>query len=185
MSPSRSLMDLARQRAQAQAAAASTPQPVPALRPELQPAGLYVPPDWQWQYAKPGPYVTPLNSQQETQFQQWVRQNNVPFDPSPTSDYDMRGFWLAGQQGDPRAVTQINPNDNRIHFNDAWKTPYHMSFSNQSIYAQPNAPQWNHKDQLIDPYGNVVFDEPAYTQRQREQQGIERQVNQVGGGLGG
>lgn len=132
MSPSRSsrtsLMDLALQQALARAQAASVPQPPPASGlpasavtpsfqglgtnyPDYDPVrrtyspGLQTPPSgWQFQYAKPGPYVIPLNPQQEARFQQWVRQNNVPFDPSPTSDYDMRGFWLAAQQGDPRAV---------------------------------------------------------------------------------
>jgi hypothetical protein len=114
-------------------------------------------------WAKPGPYRTDLGDQ-EGAFRQWVKDNKVPFDPTeqgPT-DYDMRGFWKAAQQGDPRAQTAPNPNDGKIHYDDYWKTPYHQSFSNDSQWAQPNAPHWNDKDQLINSEDNsVVFDERA------------------------
>jgi hypothetical protein len=111
------------------------------------------------QYAKPGPYLTTLSLTDETQFQQWVKSANVPFDPSPQADYDMRGFWKALQSGDPRATRAVNPNDKQLHFSDVWKTPFHQEFSNESQYATPNAPHWNDQDQLIDQNGNVVFDE--------------------------
>jgi hypothetical protein len=104
-------------------------------------------------------YATQLPPLDEMAFQQWVKQNNVPFDPRPTSDYDMRGFYRALQQGDPRARTEINPNDQRMHFTDAFKTPYHESFSGGSQYAGPVAPQWNVLDQLISPGGRILFDE--------------------------
>lgn len=109
-------------------------------------------------YALPGPYISKLNDQDEQKFQQWVKDNKIPFDPSPKADYDMRGFWSALMQGDPRATTGINPADNRIHFTDVWKTPYHKTFSNQSIYASKDAPHWD-GDKLIDMYGNVLADE--------------------------
>lgn len=117
-------------------------------------------------YAKPAPaggYLTALPQDQEKAFQQWVSQNNVPFDPSSQADYDMRGFWKGLMSGDPRATTAINPNDRQLHFPDYWKTPYHKSFSAESMWATEKAPSWNEKDQLVTPDGKVVFDERADT----------------------
>jgi hypothetical protein len=114
-------------------------------------------------WAKPGNYRTDLGDQ-EPAFQKWVADNKVPFDVNKTGpdDYDMRGFWQGAQRGDPRASTAPNPNDGQIHYDDKWKTPYHKSFSSESQWAQPNAPTWNDKDQLVDPSnGSVVFDEKA------------------------
>ena len=114
------------------------------------------------EYAKPGKYNTDLGTPEaEIQFQQWVKQNNIPFDPAaPVSDYDMRGFWKALQTGDPKAKEALNSNDGQMHFPDYWKTPYHESFSNESQWADPvKAPRWNNQDQLVTPDGKVVFDE--------------------------
>lgn len=104
-------------------------------------------------------YQTHLSAGDEGKFQSWVKQNNVPFDSSKTSDYDMRGFWKALQDGDERAKTAINQNDHQMHFPDTWKTPYHQSFSAESQWATSGAPKWNGQDQLVLPNGNVVFDE--------------------------
>jgi hypothetical protein len=113
--------------------------------------------------AQPGPYQTRLPSGDETRFQKWVKQNQIPFDNSPTADYDMRGFWQAAQQGNPVASTAVSPFDHRIHYPDIWKTPYHRSFSNESMYATPNAPHWVGDDQngyaLVDNQGHIVSDE--------------------------
>lgn len=106
-------------------------------------------------YATPGPYITKLSSEEEAQFQDWVKHNNIPFDPSPNADYDMRGFWKAQQSGDPTAKRAAN-----LHFPDTWKTPYHKTFSNESIYSKPDAPHWE-GNKLIDKNGNVVVDESA------------------------
>lgn len=109
-------------------------------------------------YALPGPYISKLSPNDEQNFQQWVKENNIPFDPSPKADYDMRGFWSALVSKDPRAVTAISPTDNKIHFPDVWKTPYHKTFSNESLYATKNAPHWE-GFKLIDRDGNVIADE--------------------------
>lgn len=113
-------------------------------------------------WAKPGPYNTSLPPQQEQQFQGWVKNNNVNWNNDDQS-YDMRGFWKAQQAGDPRAKSSIDPNDGRLHFPDLWKTPYEATFSNESMYAQPNAPRWvnqggdNWSYQL--PNGHVIYDD--------------------------
>lgn len=119
-------------------------------------------------YQRNAPYVAPgasgfntkLDPLQEMAFQRWVADNKVPFDPTGgVQDYDMRGFYQGLQNGHPKAMTAINPNDNQMHFPDFWKTPYHESFSGESKWAGPVAPMWNDKDQLIGPGGQILFDE--------------------------
>jgi hypothetical protein len=105
-------------------------------------------------------YNTPLQPIDELQFRQWVADNKVPFNPNaPQSDYDMRGFWQGLMQQNPRAATAMNANDNQMHFTDYWKTPLHQSFSNESKYAAPGAPQWINDRQLAAPSGRILFDE--------------------------
>lgn len=113
------------------------------------------------QWAKPGDYETSLSAKDEHTFRDWVKANKVPFNPNDEiSDYDMRGFWKGLQSKDPAATTGIDPNDGKMHFSDKWKTPYHETFSNQSMYAKPNAPHWN-GDKLIDERGHILFDDAA------------------------
>lgn len=107
-----------------------------------------------------GNFNTQLPPLQEMQFQKWVGDNKVPFDPNArVQDYDMRGFYQALQQGHPRAVSAVNPNDSQMHYPDYWKTPYHESFSGESQWAGPVAPKWNDKDQLVAPDGRILYDE--------------------------
>ena len=74
----------------------------------------------------------------------------------------MRGFYKAMLAGNSMATSAVNPNDQKLHYPDYWKTPYHKSFSNESQWADPaKAPRWNEKDQLVMPDGTVVFDERA------------------------
>ena len=103
-------------------------------------------------------FKTALSPEDELAFQVWRKKNKVPFDDSPTSDYDMRGFWKAGQEGDPDASTAVSKFDGKIHFNDKFKTPFHKSFSNESQYATSDAPHWV-GDRLVDKDGNTVIDE--------------------------
>lgn len=111
-----------------------------------------------FKYAKPGPYISSLSPEEAPKFQEWVKQNNVPYVPSTRADYDMPGFWKALQAGDERAKSSINQSDNRIHYPDTWKTPYHKTFSRESQYATPNAPYWK-ENQLVDETGRVLADE--------------------------
>jgi hypothetical protein len=94
-----------------------------------------------------GSYRTPLTPQQETAFRQWVRDHKVPFNPDQIdADYDMRGFWLNG------AAAGYDPNTWKRgqHFPDTWKTPYHKSFSSDSMYAIEGTPFVWQGDTLID-----------------------------------
>jgi hypothetical protein len=123
-----------------------------ALPQSLQPPAAPPRPD-----ALPGPYTTTLAPDDEAKFQSWVKQNKIPWQDGPQSDYDMRGFYQAQQQGDPFAKRS----ETNQHFPDTFKTPYHRSFSNESKYALPIAPKWK-GDQLIDNKGNIVFDEHVF-----------------------
>jgi hypothetical protein len=110
------------------------------------------------------PYTTNLGGL-EPAFQQWVRQNNIPYDlntPATAQDYDMRGFYQGLISGDPRAITGINAFDNQLHYGDTWKTPLHHSFSNESMYATPSAPQWQQDARgwmLVNNAGQILVDE--------------------------
>ena len=106
-------------------------------------ANAVVPARAKWaNYAKPGGYTTNLSPDEEAQFQNWVSSTKVPWQDSPTSDYDMRGYWKAQQAGDANAKTQINAVDNKPHYPDTYKTPFHNTFSNESQYALPTAGHW-------------------------------------------
>lgn len=120
-------------------------------------------------YTRNQPYVregasgfnTQLPQIDEFAFRDWLQRNKVPFNPDAAgaSDYDMRGFYRGLTQGHPRAATAVNPNDQQLHYPDYWKTPYHRTFSSESQWARPVAPQWNSQDQLIAPSGRILFDE--------------------------
>ncbi len=108
---------------------------------------------------------TQLSPLDEFAYRQWVQSNGVPTNPNATApqDYDMRGFYQGLQQGNPRAQSAIDPNDGRMHYPDFWKTPLHQTFSNESQWAPPTAPQWTPNDQLAQPNGQVLFDDKAKT----------------------
>jgi hypothetical protein len=112
--------------------------------------------------AAPTVYNTALAPPQEAAFRQWVTANQVPFNPAlPVSDYDMRGFWQALQQGNPIAQGAIDPNDQKMHYPDYWKTPYAATFSAESQWADPRtAPQWT-GDLYHLPDGTVLWDDRA------------------------
>ena len=126
----------------------------PYKNPEDQPPAQAFAFNKQW--AKSGPYETQLSPQDEYKFQQWVKKNNVPWQDSPTADYDMRGYWKALQEG--KAKESRNIWDGRMHFPDTWKTPYSGSFSNESMYANQDAPHWD-GNFLVTKDGHIVANE--------------------------
>jgi hypothetical protein len=108
--------------------------------------------------------LTSLSEKEEEKFQKWVQENKVPFNPNDTfPDYDLRGFYKALQSGDPKAKSAINPSDSQIHYPDYWKTPYHETFSNESQWANKDAPKWMGDDKvgwkLQDSKGIIYKDE--------------------------
>jgi|SRR5580765_1132900 len=128
--------------------------------PYVDEADVGTPPFPGFQYTTPGASeTTQLNPQEEQAFQTWVTQNKVPWQDSPTADYDMRGFYKALQSGDPEAKQSLSGYDGTMHFPDTYKTKYHPTFSDESKYAtRPNAPHWAN-DRLIDERGNILADE--------------------------
>jgi hypothetical protein len=113
------------------------------------------------QYANPiwQTKLTQLPADQEQAFLNWVKENKIPFDPnSKNQDYDMRGFYLSLLQRDPKAVTSENQYDQAMHFPDTFKTPYHETFSEESIFAGDKAPRWD-GSKLIAPTGETIVDE--------------------------
>lgn len=112
---------------------------------------------------KPGAsYNTPLDPLSEMMFRGWVQKNNVPMNLGtlgPT-DYDMRGYFQGLQSGHPMArLSEINPNDNRPHYPDYYKTPLHQTFSSDSQWAGPSAPQWIDGNKLASPSARILHDE--------------------------
>lgn len=90
--------------------------------------GTYVPPQTN-ATATLGPYDTKLSPSEEQSFQQW-KAVNAPKDSGV--DYDLRGAYKAG----------VSPSASNGHWPDTYKKPNHPTFSNQSIYATPDAPHW-------------------------------------------
>ena len=61
--------------------------------------------------------LTTLDPQQEKLFMDWIQANKVPFNPKDLyPDYDMRGFYKAMMEKDPRAASAIDPYDKQIHY---------------------------------------------------------------------
>lgn len=109
-------------------------------------------------FAVPGPYDTKLSPQEEPAFQQWVKQNKVPFDlADKTPDYDMRGYWQAMKAG------KAEPwKGEGSHFPDTYKTPYDTTFSGESRYAKPGTPFVWQGDNLVDQQtGKLIFGTPT------------------------
>ena len=99
--------------------------------------------------SSPDQYTTALSPDEERRFQQWARRYGIRMEPGWNEDYDMRGLW--------KSSPDISP-DPRGHWPDWYKKPFHPTFSNESIYATPDAPHWEGY-RLITPAGNVVADE--------------------------
>lgn len=72
-------------------------------------------------------FNTPLNEDEQIEFDQWVKQESKRQDRDILMDkgtYDVQGFWKFD-----RSL------DNRGHGSDKWKKPNHPKFSNESIYS--------------------------------------------------
>jgi hypothetical protein len=72
-------------------------------------------------------YDTTLTASQEAAFQAW--RAALPKDLQNTTDYDLRGAYLASAQA-----------DGRDHMTDQFKKPNHITFSDGSQYSTPETP---------------------------------------------
>lgn len=103
-------------------------------------------------FATKGPYMTTLPPEHEAQFRQWLKTNNIPFDPNAQlQDYDMRGYWLALQKG------QTEKRASNLHFPDTYKTPADTTFSAESKYANKAPFVWKGNDLIDLSTGQTVF----------------------------
>lgn len=109
-------------------------------------------------YTQGKSFTTKLDPAREQQFQQWVKANKVPWKDDPKADYDMRGYFQDHVLGGKGQGTAVSKFDEKQHFPDTYKTPYHATFSDESKYAKSGAPHWE-EDRLIDRHGNVIADE--------------------------
>lgn len=91
-------------------------------------------------------FETELTPHEEQSFQAWKRKN-APNDSGV--DYDLRGAFKAG----------LSPSSTNGHWPDTYKKPNHPTFSNESIYAGPDAPSWRGGSLLVDSRGRVLADE--------------------------
>ena len=102
-------------------------------------------------------YRTTLKPLEEFDFQSWVRGNQIPYVDEPRADYDMRGFYQALRAKDPRATQSYDFIDNAFHYPDTWKTPFHETFSNESMYGKPTDPSWR-GNKLYNALGIKIFE---------------------------
>lgn len=122
----------------------------------------------QWAKKNWAGMLTQLSPEKEMQYRKWIKQSGVP----ETKDYDMRGWYSAytdpNHPDHSKTVMSVNASDGLPHYDDYWKTPYHHSFSNESKYATPDAPAWNHAEvasgktnvwRLSHPTAGVIFEE--------------------------
>lgn len=106
-------------------------------------------------------FTTKLNSTDETQFNKWIKDNNIKDLNEPDSFYDYRGYWKdIASKG--RNETQINSQDHRLHYPDTYKQPGHPTFSIESKYAvgRNDAGRWE-GDTFIPPTNNKIEELPT------------------------
>lgn len=86
-------------------------------------------------------YDTPLTAEQALKYRAWKAA--LPHDLQNSSDYDLQGAYLDNMQK--------SSND---HMGDKFKKPNHMTFSNQSIYSNPQQQggEWTDNTFWASPY---------------------------------
>lgn len=93
---------------------------------------------------------TKLTKEQESKYTAWKK--GLPTNLQYEGDYDLRGFW--------KDNPTWNPNDPNSHMTDKYKLPNHPTFSDESMYFNPQtrnqAGHWN--DNMYVPYNPAVKD---------------------------
>lgn len=114
----------------------------------------------------------PLTAPERQNYLMWLLRNGV----QETPDYNMAQFYRSSEiGGDPRLSSGVNPNDQQVHFPDAYKLPNHETFSTDSNYynakTMPNTPTWqggalpdgrNESWTLTRPNGQIVAQENPF-----------------------
>ena len=102
-------------------------------------------------------FNTKLDKENETRFQNWVRQTKEKYGSDVGRDletYDLRGFWLNGGHADESFRKREG------HAPDTYKKPNHPTFSDESIYHNQPADgggYWVGGHWTTDAQGNDVF----------------------------
>jgi hypothetical protein len=95
------------------------------------------------------PYTTPIKPDDQVRYQLWRAQ--LPKNLQNDEDYDLQGAYMDG----------LKPTANE-HFNDKYKKPNHITFSDQSMYSTPDNPggSWVGDDET----GGTFWASPANLQ---------------------
>jgi hypothetical protein len=82
--------------------------------------------------------ITALTPDEEAQFQQWIRANNIKDLDHPDSRYDYRGYWKAtgGAPRQPGLMLSNGRTGPIGHLPDTFKQHGHESFSQESQYSR-------------------------------------------------
>ena len=81
---------------------------------------------------------TSLTPNETKQYEQWVKENNIP----TGGYYDMQGFFKNEVlKGKASSQMGVDPYDQALHFTDKYKLPGHPTFSMQSQYWKEGMPK--------------------------------------------
>lgn len=115
----------------------------------------------------------PLSNEERQKYMAWLLRSGT----NESNDYNMPQFFQASEiTGDPRYSSSVNPNDQKLHFPDAFKMPNHPTFSTDSNYydsqLMPQTPTWeggplpdgrNESWTLRRPSGEVIEQENPFS----------------------
>lgn len=92
-----------------------------------------------------------LSPEDEAKFQAWFEEQHKAGNIQP-GDYNYYKKTANGYDYDFRVAFKqgLTPDPKTKHWGDAGKKPNHPTFSNESIYADANAPHWE-GDNLVSP----------------------------------
>lgn len=93
---------------------------------------------------------TPLDDNEHQAFLNWAKQKMINV-PEQLKNYDIQGFYKSG----------LGQSENG-HFTDEFKKPNHPTFSDQSIYSNPeqlSGGHWN-EDSFTPSNTNMIFNSP-------------------------
>lgn len=127
----------------------------------------------------PNPFATTLTPEEEQGFANFAKQTRN----LPDVGYDLKGLYKEANdknlindilQGKNTELAGMNPGTQSFHYTDKYKTPFHESFSRESQYATPEAPQWLENPnqqgfQLVDKQGNILIDESQQKMQEMNQ----------------
>ena len=92
---------------------------------------------------------TKLTAAEQVEFEKW--KSKLPTNLQHEGDYDLKGLWKSNPNVKPSA---------NLHFPDTYKLPNHPTFSDESIYFNPNTKKYAGKWQETDnSWDYIPYDE--------------------------